>query len=432
MAGAVFVGRPRPVWKVILYSLLTLGIYGRVHLYKSAKEIDGHEALFLDLRLWMLGVILPVGGPLVVKWRLVYHLEPLVRHDATAPRIHVGWLRAAAFIPWLPVYHALAQRHLSHHWLLHRKLADLQARREVLEQRRAQARTEADREEVRRLEADLRMREEVLNQAQEAALEIRDAQRARARAEDEIRAAGGGPSRLDRLRKLVPTGKMRLPLRKRAKEEQAEPETVPPQESAPAPTLREASQRRGGARPAEPAAPSAPPAPADGGLPDPEDPTLSKRERAAIQRLFAAKINREAAEARAHEKRMEKARRVAAKAGQPEPGPEPTPASEPSRKERKWQARYERARERRERAESKAREQEAAAAPPEAVPGPSDEEPKRRFGFLRRKAPPAPEADAAAAPPEDAAPATPEPSEPEPAAPKPSRARPRPKGRAKR
>src|SRR5687768_13248479 len=119
MPGGVYVGRRRPIWSVVVFQILTLGVYGRVWLYRTARELDGHDALFLDRRLYLLGVLLPVGGPLAVKWRLVNLVREATRHDPTAPRMHPRYLKAAALLPLLPVVHALLQRHLKHHWTLH-------------------------------------------------------------------------------------------------------------------------------------------------------------------------------------------------------------------------------------------------------------------------------------------------------------------------
>jgi len=381
MAGGVFVGRPRPLWKVALYGLITFGVYGRVHLYKSAKEIDGHEVLFLDLRLWLLGAILPIGGPLVLKWRLLHHVAPMVKHDATAPRVHVGWLRAAAFLPWIPLYHVLLQRHLSHHWILHRKLADLEARGDVLEQRRAHARTDADREAVRRLEADLRLRGDVLKQAQEAALEIREAKRARERAEAEIRAAGGQPSALERIKKA--SSRIRLKRRGPAGDESPEPEATAPVEAPPTP---KATSRR---PPPEPEPVVAPP-PVTSASPDPpdaSDPNLSKAERKALERMAAEQEKRQAADAKSYEKRLEKARRRAEKTGEGEPAAEPMTPSEPSRKERKLLSRYEKARAKRERRDAKLAQREASkaqAAEAPAADGAPAKAPRKWSNLLRR------------------------------------------------
>lgn len=198
MDGGVYTGRIRRPGLVVLWALLSLGVYTRVLLYRSVREIDGHDARFLSLRLYLLGVILPFGGPLAVKWRLAELAAETVQHDVTARPVHVRRMRALAFVPWFPAFALSLIRHLNPHWALHRKIQDLEGRREMLEQRRRVARSKEALEEVARLDAELRERVGDLEDARQAALAIRDANLARRRAEIEI-AAIEGPRRKIRL-----------------------------------------------------------------------------------------------------------------------------------------------------------------------------------------------------------------------------------------
>lgn len=422
MPGGVYVGRRRPIWQVVLFQLLTLGIYGRVWLYRTARELDGHDALFLDLRLFALGVVLPMGGPLIVKWRLVSLVRDATRHDPTAPRMHLAGLRTAAFLPYLPLVHALLQRHLKHHWTLHSKLDDLGARAEVLSARRDAAKSKEELEEVRRLEEDLQQRQSVLAQAREAAVSIREAERARARAEEEIRAAGGAPSRAQRLKAMAQKTLKRRP---GDVPDAASPEDV--HEIPPESTVPEAPRPRMGrkpkpAPPPEPrpaedtlAAPSNPTAtgvaPAEPSVvPSPEDPLLSKKERKALAALAKARGAREAAETKARTKRDVKAAKAAAKEGREAPAPEPAIPGAPSKKEVKFLAKYENARSKREakaaRKAEKAAANEAAKAgapsdvPPGALVGAEPPTTRKRFGFARKPSAPADESIAPRAAPE--------------------------------
>lgn len=78
----VFVGQDRPVWKVVLLYIVTLGIYRRVWLYKVNKEIDGHAALGLNHGLNLFLLILPVVGPSIVTFQTAHRLN----HNLEASR----------------------------------------------------------------------------------------------------------------------------------------------------------------------------------------------------------------------------------------------------------------------------------------------------------------------------------------------------------
>lgn len=182
MEGGRFLGRSRPIWKVVLYSLLSFGVYGRVLLYKSVKEVDGHEVLFLDLPLYRLGVIAPVIGPFVVKRRLALLVDELTRDEVTLSKVHTTGLTWAALLPWIPLFHALTQRHLNAYWKLQRRLDDIESRRDTVQQLKGTAATDEDKAKLKQMQADLRERERILEDAREAAIAIRDAERARERA----------------------------------------------------------------------------------------------------------------------------------------------------------------------------------------------------------------------------------------------------------
>src|SRR5687768_17664070 len=116
MAGYIFLGRQRHPLKILLFQLLTLGIYGRVYLYKILREFDGHEALFLDRRPYIPLLILPFVGPLLVKRKITGILLDLAHHDVTTPRLRPRRLRLFAWIPLAPLFHMELQRVLNHHW----------------------------------------------------------------------------------------------------------------------------------------------------------------------------------------------------------------------------------------------------------------------------------------------------------------------------
>lgn len=207
MADVVFIGRRRPAWKILLWSLLTVGIYGRVYLYRTAREIDGHEVLFLDLRIYRILLWLPFLGPLIVKWRLVRLQPRVLRHDPATHPIPAGWLRLASFLPILPLFHTLYQRPLNKHWLFHRKLHEvehLRARMSVLA-----SDPKSEPEELAHLQEELRRREEELENARRAALAIREARAAERRARLELARTG-----VKRPRLALP----KLNLRRRPKE----------------------------------------------------------------------------------------------------------------------------------------------------------------------------------------------------------------------
>lgn len=63
----VFVGKDRLVWRRVLYYFLTLGIYRRVWLVRTLREMDGHDGHGLP-RLLVVGLaVLPVVGPYILS-----------------------------------------------------------------------------------------------------------------------------------------------------------------------------------------------------------------------------------------------------------------------------------------------------------------------------------------------------------------------------
>lgn len=104
----VFVGRDRIVWRQVLLSLATLGIYRRVWLYRVNKEIDGHEALGLKHPVNAVLLCLPVVGPCVVAFRTALRTERML--VGSGVRYGNPWLVALpnllpllgtlVFMPW--------------------------------------------------------------------------------------------------------------------------------------------------------------------------------------------------------------------------------------------------------------------------------------------------------------------------------------------
>lgn len=203
MAERTFAGRKRHPVKIFAYGLLTFGIYNRVFTFRTLREIDGHEALFLDLRVLRLLLWLPIIGPWIAKWRLANLLPRAVQHDAAAAPVHVRFLKCLALVPVFPLFPIFVQLHLSPHWDLHRKVDDLAAKREILVQLQASRRKE-DQDQAAELSAEIRRREQALRDHEEAALALRAAAQARRQAEEEIRKAGGRKLRLRRLVAALP------------------------------------------------------------------------------------------------------------------------------------------------------------------------------------------------------------------------------------
>ncbi len=71
----VVVGRQRILWQVILWYILTLGIYRRVWLYQVNKEVDGHAGLGFDHNQTRWLLILPIIGPSIVTWMTAHRIN---------------------------------------------------------------------------------------------------------------------------------------------------------------------------------------------------------------------------------------------------------------------------------------------------------------------------------------------------------------------
>lgn len=237
MPGYIFLGRQRPPWKLVLFQLLTLGIYGRVYLYKILREFDGHEALFLDRRPYIPLLILPFIGPLFVKRKVTNILVDLAHHDVTTPRFRPKKLNLLAWVPLAPLYHLELQRLLNHHWNMHRKEVELELKRAQLASLQ-RSRSEESVKEAQTLTKEIVQREKELDDVKQAAGALREAELVRLEAE---RAVGGrrrNPMAL--VRKLRAAAAARLPRRQGAEateEEEApeEPEPAPKGRRQPAP-----------------------------------------------------------------------------------------------------------------------------------------------------------------------------------------------------
>jgi hypothetical protein len=220
MADYVYVGRSRQPWKVALYQALTLGVYGRVWLYKQLHDFDGHEALFLDRRPYLPLLILPFIGPFFVKRRVAHLLEETLHHDVTSP--HFRRRRAVGFglIPLVPVFHLYLQKFINHHWKMHMKTEELKIKQAQLAALQKRGRTAENLALARELEKDVAVREKELQDLHSAAIALREA--------DEIRRAGEREGAIKRSRfaavaKLGSVAKFR---RRGAPGQEATPEQV--------------------------------------------------------------------------------------------------------------------------------------------------------------------------------------------------------------
>jgi len=202
-------GRQRHPLKILLFQLLTLGIYGRVYLYKILREFDGHEALFLDRRPYIPLLILPFVGPLLVKRKITAILVDLIHHDVTTPRFKPRRLGLFAWIPFVPLFHMDLQRVLNHHWSMHRKELELELKRTqlaTLERSRAAESVKA----AQLLAKEVTQREKELDDVRQAAIALREAEQVRLEAE---RGAGRRRSPMALVRKLSAAAAARLPRR---------------------------------------------------------------------------------------------------------------------------------------------------------------------------------------------------------------------------
>jgi colicin import membrane protein len=226
MQEYLFLGRQRQPWKLLLFQLLTLGIYGRVYLYKVMREFDGHEALFLDRRPYILLLILPFVGPLLVKRKIAGIAEDAIHHDVTTPRFSRRKLTWFAWIPLAPLFHMELQRILNHHWGMHAKEVDVEHKRTQLAALQRSKSTESVKA-AQALSKEIAQRERELDDVRKAALALREAEEIRIRAERE---SGTRRSPLALVRKLSTAASARLPRRRGAAAQELE-EPEPPQKA---------------------------------------------------------------------------------------------------------------------------------------------------------------------------------------------------------
>jgi DNA-directed RNA polymerase subunit RPC12/RpoP len=112
-------GRQRILWQVILWYVLTLGIYRRIWLYKVNKEVDGHAGLGFNHRttLWLL--LLPFIGPSIVTWHTANRINSYLYTDKDLQYGPTWGLWAATLIPILGngAFLGWTQTRLNHFWI---------------------------------------------------------------------------------------------------------------------------------------------------------------------------------------------------------------------------------------------------------------------------------------------------------------------------
>jgi hypothetical protein len=223
MTDYVFIGRRRHPARTFILGTVTLGIYGRILLYKQVKEIDGHRALFIDLRVITLLVCLPIFGPLAVKFKLRRLMSQTVARDVTHPRVHHELLVLAAFVPIVPVFHALVQRHLNIYWRRQQKIDDIRHRRADIDKLRQGRMTDEKKAAIKEIEGQIQRRQDALDAEEQAATAIREAEAERRKAEEELKRLHKGPvARLAaKAKATVPKGRRQ---RSGAVDKQEEPE----------------------------------------------------------------------------------------------------------------------------------------------------------------------------------------------------------------
>jgi hypothetical protein len=186
MVEYVFIGRRRDPWRIIVLGILTFGIYGRMTLYRQVKEIDGHRAMFLDLRIIVLLLWLPVVGPFMVKMRLRRLLGGLMASDITHTPPNRRAFFWSAWVPIIPVFVAWAQAHLNVYWRRQARIEDLRHKREQLESLSKGRMTPQKEEAIKALEGQIARRARALQDEEEAARAIIRTREEMARAEEEV------------------------------------------------------------------------------------------------------------------------------------------------------------------------------------------------------------------------------------------------------
>ncbi|HLE47669.1 MAG TPA: hypothetical protein VI818_05175 [Candidatus Thermoplasmatota archaeon] len=211
MTEYVYVGRRRHPVKVLVYQLLTLGVYGRVLLYKMLREFDGHEALFLDRRPYILLLILPFIGPFLVKRRIAHLLEDTVHHDVTTKVPSRRRLLLIALIPLAPWYHWIVQQALNHHWKMHTKEEELALKQGQLAALERKSRTKENLEAAHALRKEVSLRTKELDDLRAAAIALREAEEVRRAAERDLARSGARRRKLSMgmVRKMLPAAAFR-------------------------------------------------------------------------------------------------------------------------------------------------------------------------------------------------------------------------------
>lgn len=97
----VVTGQQRPLWRIVLLYVVTLGIYRRIWLYRVNKEIDGHAGLGLNHRQTLILLILPIIGPSIVNWQTAYRLNNYLYTEEDLPYGPTWGLWAATLVPIL-------------------------------------------------------------------------------------------------------------------------------------------------------------------------------------------------------------------------------------------------------------------------------------------------------------------------------------------
>lgn len=199
MAGYVYVGRRRHRGWMAVWQLLTLGVYGRVWLYRTLRDLDGHAVLFLERRLYLPLLLLPFLGAFLVKRRVVHLTHGLLRHDVTSPPLPLRSTVLLGLVPWAPLLHLRVQRVLNHHWKMHTKEEELVLKEAELVRLQRRARTPEAQAAARDLEAEVARRRKELDDLRFAAVALREAEATRRAIERE---GHGAPTRRGTVRKF--------------------------------------------------------------------------------------------------------------------------------------------------------------------------------------------------------------------------------------
>jgi hypothetical protein len=236
MADYVYVGRSRHRVRIAIYQILTLGVYGRVWMYKLLREFDGHEALFLDRRPYVPLLVLPIVGPFFVKRRVTKLVDDVIHHDVTSPGFRRRNALLLGLIPLLPFFQLYVQKVVNHHWRMHTKQEELELRKGQLAalERRKDADSQA---QAKVLAKDVAQRQKELEDLRSAALALREAEALRRSA---AREAGVRRSPLAAVKKL---GSLN-PLRRKAGADEPLDDAAAPEPSKEEPLVEEPPKSR--------------------------------------------------------------------------------------------------------------------------------------------------------------------------------------------